>query len=372
MAARSEHTPLGLFHTVGRVIPERRVLAQEGVAERFLALLRLAKQRFGLRVYAWCVLHDSYHLVACSSRQLLASGAAFVHRELAKWVNRRHRRRGSLWQRRLLVCAVRRRDHVQMLIPYVHLRPVVHGRVADPADYPWCGHGELVGHSRAPLVDRDGALALFGRSRQEARQNYLSVLHAGGVPWCRGAVWRLPWWRSGRHAPSTDGARRQGRGPRTPQELRRWIAAMEGVDEEALVSRRKSQRLTQAREALLLLGFCQLDMQLQELAPLVGLSYGAASRAMGRARDRLEGDAEFSRKIRRFQHLLVPPSSAATPAGPGIPKALPDAWSGSEWSRPGGLEGEAPLLFLDPMPVTPRQRPGGNANRPAAPSGPRR
>jgi hypothetical protein len=71
--------------------------------------------------------------------------------------------------------------------------------VDDPAEYPWSGHGEILGRVKKPIVDVDEALRVFGATRRSARAAYVRRLKgAVEAEWIGEAPGRLPWWRLGR------------------------------------------------------------------------------------------------------------------------------------------------------------------------------
>jgi hypothetical protein len=62
---------------------------------------------------------------------------------------------------------------------YIHLNPVRAGLVADPADYVFSGHREIMGKVKRPLVDVDHALIGFGDTLMKARRCYMNRVRAG-------------------------------------------------------------------------------------------------------------------------------------------------------------------------------------------------
>ena len=69
---------------------------------------------------------------------------------------------GPLWQGRYRARIVDDERSLCRLLAYIHLNPVSAGVVADPADYGWSGHRDLIGRSHKPLVDVDEFLLSGG------------------------------------------------------------------------------------------------------------------------------------------------------------------------------------------------------------------
>jgi len=60
----------------------------------------------------------------------------------SRWFNKRHGRRGTLWQERYRSVLVEDGEALRTMAAYIDLNPVRAGLVDDPKDYRWCGHAE--------------------------------------------------------------------------------------------------------------------------------------------------------------------------------------------------------------------------------------
>ena len=68
----------------------------------------------------------------------------------SRWFNKRHGRRGTLWQDRYRSVLVENGEALRTMAAYIELNPVRAGLVDDPKDYRWCGLAEaLAGSKRA-------------------------------------------------------------------------------------------------------------------------------------------------------------------------------------------------------------------------------
>ena len=72
--------------------------------------------------------------------------------------NRRHGRKGTLWEERYKSVLIGGRGALLTVAAYIDLNAVRAGLVDDPADYRFCGYGEAVGGSKAA---REGLMTLF-------------------------------------------------------------------------------------------------------------------------------------------------------------------------------------------------------------------
>src|SRR6056297_1106008 len=66
----------------------------------------------------------------------------------SRWFNRRHERRGTLWQERYRSVLVEAGEALRTMAAYIDLNPVRAGLVDDPKDYRWSGYAEALGGSK--------------------------------------------------------------------------------------------------------------------------------------------------------------------------------------------------------------------------------
>lgn len=96
--------------------------------------------------------------------------------------NRRHRRRGYLFQNRYKSIVCEDDPYLLELTRYIHLNPVRAGLVEDMkelGEYPWTGHSALMGIIQRKWQDTDTVLAYFGSRLKQARDRYQEFVEAG-------------------------------------------------------------------------------------------------------------------------------------------------------------------------------------------------
>ncbi len=84
----------------------------------------------------------------------------------SKWYNRKHGRKGTLWEERFASVLVEGAGNaVATMAAYIDLNPVRAGLASDPKEYEWSGYGEAVGGGR--LARRGIAMAVGALRRQK-------------------------------------------------------------------------------------------------------------------------------------------------------------------------------------------------------------
>jgi putative transposase len=146
--------------------------------ERFASLC----EKECLIAYAWALMPNHFHLLVRTGGQSLSVS---MKRLLTGYVinfNRRHRRRGYLFQNRYKSIVCEDDPYLLELTRYIHLNPVRAGLVEDMKElrkYPWTGHSALMGTIQREWQDTDTVLAYFGSRLKQARDRYQEFVEAG-------------------------------------------------------------------------------------------------------------------------------------------------------------------------------------------------
>jgi len=103
----------------------------------YLEFLKVYKERYGLEVWAWCLMDNHVHLVAVPlEADSLSKTLHMTHMRYAAYANRRHGRQGHLWQGRFYSCVLDG-GHVATAVRYVERNPVRAGMVRKAEKYRW-------------------------------------------------------------------------------------------------------------------------------------------------------------------------------------------------------------------------------------------
>ena len=96
-----------------------------------------------------------------------------VKLRFTRWHNRRHGRRGTIWEERFGSVVVEEEERaLRTMAAYIDLNPVRAGMVEDPADYRWSGYAEAMAgkaRSRRGLVRIIGQIAWPRATAAEAK-----------------------------------------------------------------------------------------------------------------------------------------------------------------------------------------------------------
>jgi len=189
-----------IYHCISRVVDRRFVLG-EREKEQFVSYMRLYEQFSQVRVLAFCVMSNHFHILlevpsppadrgaSWSDAKLLkhleclysseqmkgitmklkelrkhgGDDAAVAYRDsflkrmwdlsqfmktlkqrFTRWFNRQHARTGTLWEERFKSVLVESGHAARTMAAYIDLNPVRAKMVDDPKDYRWCTYAEAV------------------------------------------------------------------------------------------------------------------------------------------------------------------------------------------------------------------------------------
>ena len=142
-------------HITQRGNYRQTVFTEEADYLRYLELLASFAPKYGLDVWAYCLMPNHIHLVGVPNRQeSLSRTFNTVHMLYAQHFNRQRKTTGHLWQGRFYSCVLDER-HLYAAVRYVELNPVRSGMVLVPQEYPWSSAQAHVSHSSDdPILSR--------------------------------------------------------------------------------------------------------------------------------------------------------------------------------------------------------------------------
>jgi REP element-mobilizing transposase RayT len=174
--------PGTLHHVIIRGIEESTIFRDEEDREDFVDRLRSLVKETDTHILAWALLDNHSHLLVVSGPTGLPN---FMRRLLTGYAirfNRKHGRFGHLFQNRYksIICDLD--SYLMELVRYIHLNPLRAGVVnnlEELEDYPWAGHGILVGNQKNDWQEKKFVLGFFGSKPKKAVRAYLEFMEEG-------------------------------------------------------------------------------------------------------------------------------------------------------------------------------------------------
>jgi putative transposase len=167
--------PGALHHIMVRGINKSDIFKDDQDKTLFLERLGQNVIEGKCSVYAWVLMDNHVHLLFKSGQR----GISAVMRKLLTWYaqyfNRRHGRRGHLFENRYKSILCDEDNYLLALVRYIHLNPV-RARIVNTLKaldhYPWSGHSALMGIAKHDWMDTGYLLSQFGARKKAARKAY--------------------------------------------------------------------------------------------------------------------------------------------------------------------------------------------------------
>ncbi len=303
-----------LHHVMVRGIERTTLFRDERDHADFVARVAALAEAGAWVVFAWACVGTHAHLLVQTGGRPLARSVRSLLTGYAGAFNRRHHRRGHLFQNRYKSIVVEADPYFLQLVAYLHLNPLRAGRVRDLralARYPWTGHSALLGTVPRPWQATAPVLARFARRPRRARAAYQAYvaaaapqghrpeLEGGGLVRSAGGWAAVQALRRGREAYVADervlgspafvdalrAAVARGDAPVRRPALARLLAAVaaaEGLPPESLAGAGRPPRVARARAGAAYLWCRRAGQSGRILAAALGCSHQAVYAAATR------------------------------------------------------------------------------------------
>jgi putative transposase len=178
-----------VYHVISRGNERQDIFLEDRDRLDFLGLLARASGGFDLRIMAFCLMSNHYHLFLRTMAPNLAAAMQWLNTTYTTRFHLYHQRSGHLLQGRYKSVLILDEAHWHRLSFYIHLNPVRAGLVADPIEYEWSSYREFVqARSRFPWLQPGELLAAFGSDDATRRRGYRrQALSFAGQP---ETIWR--------------------------------------------------------------------------------------------------------------------------------------------------------------------------------------
>ena len=198
---------------VNRGIERREIFKDEKSCEHFLELLSKMPGRFAIKIHAYVLMGNHYHLQLETPRTNLSKAMQWLNVSYCVWYNRRHSRVGPLFQGRFKAIIHEKETQGVTINRYVHLNPVrvkglgdhegrtgsgeemkpemIEQRVKALKEYRWSSYRYYAGGMKSPKWMTTGTILGYfeGESEQARRGSYRRALEeAAGL-----GHWETDW-----------------------------------------------------------------------------------------------------------------------------------------------------------------------------------
>lgn len=170
-----------LHHVMGRGIEKQKIFLNDEDRNDFISRLADLAGKKAMKIYAWALLPNHFHLLCKTQNKPLASSMRKLLTGYVVNFNKRHNRQGHLFQNRYKSIVCQEENYLKELVRYIHLnllRAEFVKNIQELNQSPWSGHSVLVGKTKREWQETGYVLSFFGEGLTGIK-NYLAFIQEG-------------------------------------------------------------------------------------------------------------------------------------------------------------------------------------------------
>jgi putative transposase len=170
----------GLHHIGLRAHDQATVFVDDVDRTAFTTLLREAARHHAVAVHAYVMLDSEVQLLATPAKaDALGRLMQSLGRGYVSAFNRRHARRGTLWEGRYRCSVLQPEAALLDVTVLIETLPVERGLASRPGDWPWSSAAHHMGLCRDPLVSEHPSYWVIGNTPFERELAHAHLLSDG-------------------------------------------------------------------------------------------------------------------------------------------------------------------------------------------------
>ncbi len=151
-----------LYHVIVRGNYRQRTFLNDSDYQAYLERLGRYRKRFGITVYAYCLMPNHVHLLMEAGSQPLSRFMQGLQQSYTQYFNRRHRKIGHLFQGRYKAIVCEKDEYLLSLVRYIHLNPSRAKLVRRLDEYSYSGHRDYAAGRVSEVLDPSRVLEMLG------------------------------------------------------------------------------------------------------------------------------------------------------------------------------------------------------------------
>jgi putative transposase len=170
----------GIYHLAAHASDIRDLFLSAEDRTTFLDRLALVVERFDLRLVAYALLGNHYHLVLATPGGRVSSALQQLHGWYSQRHNRRHGRSAHLFRAHFFARELTSDADLLGACRYVALNPVAAGLCSEPCAWPWSSAAASAGLAEAALPLDHGPLRAALGDNDDWPRRYRELIESGG------------------------------------------------------------------------------------------------------------------------------------------------------------------------------------------------
>lgn len=164
--------PGAVYHVMLRGNDGMRIFFLDKDRDYFLFLCEEGVKRYQYEIHGYCLMGNHVHILLRIGNVSLSKVIQNISFRYTRWINKREKRIGHLFQGRYKAILVDGESYLLELIRYIHLNPVRARLVDNIDDYRWSSHHVYLGREESRWLSTNFVLSCFSDERLSAISHY--------------------------------------------------------------------------------------------------------------------------------------------------------------------------------------------------------
>lgn len=168
----------GMYHIMVRGINKQEIFSSEYDYEKFKEIIFSIKERYGIELYAYCLMTNHIHLFLHEAEQGgISDFMKTVLSHYAGWYNFKYERTGHLFANRYKSLPVEDDGYFLMLAKYIHRNPVKAGVVGNMQDFRHSSYSDYI-NNNSENINIEFLLNILDEDRELAIKQFVLFSNA--------------------------------------------------------------------------------------------------------------------------------------------------------------------------------------------------
>jgi len=166
------------YHIMNRGRRREKIFFDDVDRDLFLSVLAEAVMLFNIKIYAYCLMSNHYHLLVSVPDANIARAMRHINGIYTQKINRKHKLEGALFKGRYKSILIEEDGYFMECVRYIHRNPIKAGLVKESGEYSWTSHNCYINKkSQFNWLSVDEALYYWGADRKSAIIEYIRYLN---------------------------------------------------------------------------------------------------------------------------------------------------------------------------------------------------
>jgi len=144
----------GVYHIISKSVEETNLFNNDEERKLFLKILSEEKNKFNVKIFAFCLMKNHYHLLIKTTDNNLSNFIRNLNFRYSQLYNLKNFRKGHLFMDRFKSYLIKNDGYLLNVSRYIHLNPLESNLVKKPETYKWSSYKDYYYDEKDDLIDK--------------------------------------------------------------------------------------------------------------------------------------------------------------------------------------------------------------------------